>query len=472
MVTQHPLLRVPRRAPARLAATLVATSTALLFSATAEASPSVFSGVGGTNVSVTPGTANAAMNAFRAGIGGANNGSGPPQTVGFRAINWDGVPSADAEPFALPGNFYLDRGATLSTPGNSLRVSANETSSPPVFSDINSTYASDFATFSPTRIFSPLGSVLTDITFTTAGTSTPATVSGFGAIFVNSELSSTSSIQYFDPSGTSLGTFFVPAGSLKQYEFLGVLFSTERVARVEVRSGTGELSGATNDNPGGGVNVVALDDLSYAEPQALAGPTVTIISPSNSAIVGSSMLTVTGTASDLYGIKSLTVNGQAAMVASDGSWSAPVTLSYGPNTVTVVATNNGGATASAQETVTYTPPSPPPTVTPPRSNLFTTNRLTSRKGAGTAILVLPGSGVVSVRATARLGRKLSTVARAAKTVGAGGSLTLTFKLSKAALRALAKHSLTATITITFTPTGSNATSQTQRLSFRRIKQHH
>jgi hypothetical protein len=472
MVQRHPLLPVARRAPARLATTLVATTTALLFSATAQASPSVFSGVGGTNVSVTPGTANAAMNAFRAGIGGANNGSGPPQTGGFRAINWDGVPSADAEPFALPGNFYLDRGATLSTPGNSLRVSANDASSPPVFSDINSTYASDFATFSPTRIFSPLGSVLTDITFTTAGTSTPATVSGFGAIFVNSELSSTSSIQYFDPKGTSLGTFFVTTGGLQQFEFLGVLFSTERVARVELRSGTDPLSGATNDNLGGGVNVVALDDLSYAEPRALAGPTLTIISPTNSAIVRSSTLTVNGTSSDPYGVKSLTVNGQAAAVASNGSWSAPVTLSPGANTVTVIATNSGGATTTAQETVTYTPPAAPPTVTPPRSNVFTTDRLTSRKGAGTATLILPESGVVSLRATARLGRKLSTVARAEETAVAAGRLTLTFKLSKAARKALAKHSLTITITITFTPTGGTAASQTKRLSFKQFKHHH
>jgi hypothetical protein len=77
-----------------------------------------------------------------------------------------------------------------------------------------------------------------------------------------------------------------------------------------------------------------------------------------------------------------------------------------------------------------------------------------------------------VRATARLGTKLSTVARADKTVAAGGRLTLTFKLSKAALKALAKHSLTVTITITFTPTGGTAASQTKRLSFKRFKHHH
>src|SRR5207237_8253693 len=38
------------------------------------------------------GSANAALTAFQAEIGGANNGNNPPaQTTGFRTINWDGV---------------------------------------------------------------------------------------------------------------------------------------------------------------------------------------------------------------------------------------------------------------------------------------------------------------------------------------------------------------------------------------------
>src|SRR5438552_3939780 len=51
-----------------------------------------FSGVGGNNTSVTSGTANFALTAFEAAIGGANNGANPtPAPNGFRAINWDGV---------------------------------------------------------------------------------------------------------------------------------------------------------------------------------------------------------------------------------------------------------------------------------------------------------------------------------------------------------------------------------------------
>ncbi|MBI3769773.1 MAG: hypothetical protein HY271_14975 [Deltaproteobacteria bacterium] len=54
--------------------------------------PATFAGVGGTNTSTTPGTANAALQAFEAAIGGVNNGAvPPPQTGGFRAVTWDGV---------------------------------------------------------------------------------------------------------------------------------------------------------------------------------------------------------------------------------------------------------------------------------------------------------------------------------------------------------------------------------------------
>lgn len=330
--------------------------------------PEEFRGVGGNNTSTIPGTANAALSAFEAAIGGTNNQGNPGvHPGGFRTINWDGVPEEFAEPRALPGSFFGSRGASLSTPGDSLRVSASGGSSPPVFSDINTTYLTDFTPFSGTRIFSPLGSVVTDVQFSPAGGSGPATVAGFGAIFLNVESPNTSSsIAYFDPSGAMLGRFLAPTGAKKEAEFLGVLFGTERVARVEITSGTSPLSGATNDSPPS-VNVVALDDFAYAEPQPLPAPALTIAAPAQGAVLSSASLTVRGTTSDPFGIKSLTVNGQPVTVAAGGSWSLPLTLAPGSNTITAVATNNGGASATVQRTVTYTPPKPPPRTTEPPS---------------------------------------------------------------------------------------------------------
>lgn len=69
----------------------------VFFAAHTSAAPTTFSGVGGNNTSVTPGSANAAMSAFEAAIGGANNGSSTGIFAnGFRTVNWDGVPDAQA----------------------------------------------------------------------------------------------------------------------------------------------------------------------------------------------------------------------------------------------------------------------------------------------------------------------------------------------------------------------------------------
>jgi hypothetical protein len=316
------------------------------------ASSTTFSGVGGTN---TSGGALSALSAFEAAIGGANNGAGGPQPGGFRTVNWDGVPDGFADPNQLPGSFYnanSTRGLVLATPGSGVEVSGG--AAPYLgFGDINATYPSDFPAFSPTRVFSPIGSNLTDLTFYAAGTATHATVRGFGAIFRDVEVANTSSIEYFDQAGHSLGKFFVPVGTKGQAEFLGVLFSPETVARVEITSGTTALG--PNDNPPT-TNVVVLDDFAYTEPQALPSPTLTISSPTEAATVGEMQLTVSGTASDPSGIVSLTLNGALVPVGPDGSWTKQLTLAPGSNAIAVVATNAYGNSSQALRAVTYAPP--------------------------------------------------------------------------------------------------------------------
>jgi len=128
-----------------------------------------------------------------------------------------------------------------------------------------------FATFSPNRLFVPLGSNITEGTFPVPGTSgtAPATVAGFGVVFADVDLANTSSLQVFDSGGRSLGTFAVPVGGTSEgsLSFLGVLFTTERIARVRIVSGNTAL-GQTG-NPGSGIDVVAMDDFLYAEPRAV-----------------------------------------------------------------------------------------------------------------------------------------------------------------------------------------------------------
>src|SRR5436190_10138772 len=102
-----------------------------------------------------------------------------------------------------------------------------------------------------------------------------AATRGFGAIFFNVRIASTTSIEYFN--GTrSLGKFFVAVGTQGQAEFLGELFSAPVVTSVQITCGTDVLftfdgvttaTGGTDTSPH---NLVVTDDFVYAEPTAAA----------------------------------------------------------------------------------------------------------------------------------------------------------------------------------------------------------
>ena len=232
-----------------------------------QASTIVFSSAALTIAGITP-----ARDAFRAAIGGGTTAGANGSFGGVRReINWDGVPDALSAPNALPGNFFnvnSPRGVVMSTPGTGFQVSANAGVGPTDFGNINPTYPADFAPFSAQRLFTAIGSNVTDVTFFIPGTTTPATTSAFGAIFSDVDLAG-SSLQFFDSSNNSLGTFLVPAllGS-GTFEFLGVQFDTSIVGRVRIVSGNSALGAGIND--GGAIDLAVMDDFLYAEPQAVA----------------------------------------------------------------------------------------------------------------------------------------------------------------------------------------------------------
>lgn len=216
-----------------------------------------------------PASIQAAVDSFRADLGDPANAPGPAQPSGRREINWDGVPDSVAAPNQLPPDFFntkSPRGVVFTTPGSGFEVSANDGAGPVRFGDINPTYSGIFQTFSPQRLFTPLDSTITDVTFFLSGTATPAAVSGFGAVFSNVRLADTTTIEYFDASGASLGRFSVPAGPAGGLSFLGVSFPSDtRVGRVRISSGSAPLAAATYD--GDDVNLVVMDDFIYGEPQ-------------------------------------------------------------------------------------------------------------------------------------------------------------------------------------------------------------
>ncbi len=212
----------------------------------------------------------ARVNEYRSALGEPNNGStSGPLTSGRREINWDGVPDDKASPNFLPGDFFRPRGALFTAPGGTgVQVSAdsaNPASAAPRFGNLNAAYASSFTTFSAERLFSPIDSNVVDMTFTVPGTSTPAVVRGFGAVYTDVDVGS-ASFEYFDKDGVSLGRFTIPANN-NGLSFLGVSFPTAVVARVRIVYGNQALG----PDESATVDVAVMDDFIFGEPQAI-GP--------------------------------------------------------------------------------------------------------------------------------------------------------------------------------------------------------
>jgi hypothetical protein len=146
----------------------------------------------------------------------------------------------------------------------------NSTNTPVRFGNIFSLYPALFTAFSEQKLFTALGSTITENLFFIppggGGTTTPrsATVKGFGAVFtdVNTDLST--KIEYFDVAGNLLLTQNVLPGPIKRgsLSFLGVVFDTASVFMVRITSGNRILKVPNLD-------AVAMDDFIYGEPQAL-----------------------------------------------------------------------------------------------------------------------------------------------------------------------------------------------------------
>jgi len=207
----------------------------------------------------------AQVNAFRAALGAQNPNVAGSFGTGRREINWDGVPDAKSAPNAFPFDFFnatSPRGVTYTTPGTGFAVSGKAGAAPVRFDDVNPTYSATFQTFSPQRLFTAVGSTISDVHFFVPGTTHAAFTTAFGLVFADVDDAANATIDLFDVAGHALGSFSAPAfdGGLS---FVGVQFTGgEQIGRVRVHSGNAALG--PDDAPG--VDVVAMDDFFYAEP--------------------------------------------------------------------------------------------------------------------------------------------------------------------------------------------------------------
>jgi hypothetical protein len=263
----------------RQLSTKIASTLALLVAPATWAVPvfTTFEDVGANVAAITP-----VRDAFRTAIGGGSTAGSNGSFGGLRReINWDGVPAAQVDPNPLPGNFFnttSPRGAVFSTPGTGFLVSANSgLATPTLFG-----FANDFQAFSSQRLFTAVNSNVTDVSFFLPGTTTAATTTAFGLIFVDVEIAELTRLEFFDANNVLVFLRSAMVGGNQGFSFLGATVSGGEISRVRIRSGSNTLVsngalGNLNDD------IVVMDDFLYAEPVAANGQ---VPEPSSLALVG------------------------------------------------------------------------------------------------------------------------------------------------------------------------------------------
>jgi hypothetical protein len=278
---KHAAMKLPIRSTVIAAFGLLSMLLAVSETAHAQGAPLVFQAAGPDATSIQ-----GAVDAFRAVLGDNNNNNPGPLQKGRREINWDGGnpnlldTTAPVNPFLV---FLNTRGSQFKTPG--LGLSQAPPSGGPqgglavLFGNPN--YGKIFRTFSRSRLFTPVGSNITEASFSIPGTNgtVPARVRAFGAVFTDVDQpdgrgpgakrgnrGASTLIEYFDQNGKVIFSSFVPAspgnGNLS---FFGIVFKDARIASVEIT--TGDVAPGPNDDRRH--DIVMMDDFIYGEPQLL-----------------------------------------------------------------------------------------------------------------------------------------------------------------------------------------------------------
>lgn len=244
--------------------------------------PAVFQAAG-PNIASIQGT----IADFRAALGDPVNGNTTKELdSGRREINWDGaVPTDVTTPPVNPFNTFLNtRGAQFTTPGIGLSQAPPSGGPQGGLATLfgNPSYATTFRAFSAPRLFTPVGSNITDTVFFVPGSNgaTRAAVTGFGAIFTDVDQpdgsgpgtkygnrNASTLLQFFGDDGRLLFSSFVPASPGDGgFSFFGIKFNDPRIASVRIIAGN--IAPGPDDD--GKTDVVMMDDFIYGEPHHLA----------------------------------------------------------------------------------------------------------------------------------------------------------------------------------------------------------
>ncbi len=221
------------------------------------------------------------VNAYRDALGqlnAPNAGSVGTTGEGRRQIDWDAAPTAVSAPNDFPGDFFnfcafpRARGVVFTTDGYAFQLSStaqeqSDNGTTVEFGNVASGLDNIFATFSPERLFTPLGSNQLEVSFKVPGKDLDALATGFGAVFTDVDLADTTSMEFYDYAGNSLGLWYVEAGAGwandETLSFLGVKWDEPIVARVVITAGTKPIDQGDEDL---GDDLVVMDDFIFGEP--------------------------------------------------------------------------------------------------------------------------------------------------------------------------------------------------------------
>jgi hypothetical protein len=435
-------------------------------------------GVKRTAAGASPADITAARDQFRADVGGGVTAAANGSFGGLRReINWDGVPDAISDPNLFPAGTFNVRGVQFDTPGTGFKVSVNA-GGPTAVRFGNP----DLQTFTPQKLFAPIGSTITDVHFLVPGTATPATTNAFGVVFADVDTAGSAKLEFFDPAGALLDTVVAPPSANGGLSFAGETFTAgERVARVRITSGTTPI--AATEAPGD--DIVAMDDFLYAEP--LPGQIAFQVADERvDEDAGKAALTVTraGANAGAASIAFATTDGSAK--AGQDYTAASGTLSFaagetskrievpinadsvqeGDETFSVSLANASGAALAAPRTATITiqDRSAPRDASAPKATLV------RRSGSGLRFLLASDeagsfrAGVTLTKAQARRAglRKRTLAAIGPRSLQSGGNR-LTIKLPARTRTKLHRAAIKPTLTVVASDLAGNRATLRQRV---------
>ncbi|MFO1321460.1 MAG: PEP-CTERM sorting domain-containing protein [Burkholderiales bacterium] len=221
----------------------------------------------------SPGALTPAVDEFRGLIGGSLNANAPTNFVGGRReINWDAVPDASADPNFIATNFFNTgvggraRGLEFHSSNNQFMVSSKAASGEPI------AFGSpgDFVAFSAERMFAPIGTLTTEITFfDPVHPAVRATTNAFGAVFEDVEERGGKMV-FQDLAGNALLSLDIPRGGNAGLSFAGATFASAVVGKVVITVGNAVLNADGTFGPG--TDGVVMDDFIYGEPVPVPEP--------------------------------------------------------------------------------------------------------------------------------------------------------------------------------------------------------